>query len=388
MSPRGTAGQIGALALAALSIGGWAGAQEPRKPSPGPATVAAKSVPALLDALAETRDDAAREALLLSLERLPIADLRAQIARRAGGTRTDEDRCAAIEALGRCGGSSDLDLMLATAAGAAVLDGEDRVSASLEHAAGRLLERDESTCVRIAARIAECPPALRDALFAAVAAREGPASLRFFAQVARESTSLAPLALAHLARGGSRAARPIEEEVLHVVRSILSDPGSPALPEAALAAGHLEDYASIPRLIDLLDDAHPSVRANAEWSLRTLSGLDLLGGADRWRAWYRIEERWRRSDWPRIERELASGEKGRVASALDAIAGKRCRRHELARSVSRLLDDPDPEIVELACEALGQLRSSTVHDELEACRGSASPAVREAAERALAAGSR
>ena len=342
------------------------------------------AIPAMLEALASTRDESTREAVFLALRQLPILDLRAHLKRRTGEPMPDELRRAMIEVLGRCGNAFDLETMVRAATGAASTGEEDGVARTLELAAGRLLDRDGSTYARVAALAPASTAEVRDALFAAVAARECPESLHVFARVAREAPELAPLALAHLARGATRAPRPVDPEIVHGVREILDDPSAPGLPEAALAAGLLDDHDSIPRLIALVDDPRAGVRANAEWSLETLSGLDLRGGPDRWTAWYREEEAWRREAWPKLELDLASGVEDRIAFALESIAGRRCHRHELARAVARLLRNEDPGIVALACDTLRLLRSSAVRADLEACLDHGAPAVREAAASALA----
>ena len=401
MIGRATGRSGGAALVAALLLAGSVPGQAPRPASSDvgailersrrtPAQRAAElarlgsgSIPALLEALAATRDEATRETLFLALRQLPILDLRAHLKRRTGEPMPDELRRAVIEVIGRCGNAFDLETMVRAATGAASTGEEDGVARTLELAAGRLLERDGSTYARVAALAPASTPEVRDALFAAAAARECPESLHVFARVAREAPELAPLALAHLARGAARAPRPVDEEVAHCVRTILADPASPALPEAALAAGLLDDHGSIPRLIELADDPRAGVRANAEWSLETLSGLDLRGGSGRWSSWYRAEAAWRRDVWPGLELDLGSGVKVRVAFALEAIAGRRCYRHELARCVARRLRDEDAEVVALACDTLRLLRSSAVREDLEGCREHPSSVVREAASRAL-----
>jgi hypothetical protein len=314
-----------------------------------------------------------------------VLDLRAHLARRAGESPADAERAAAIEALARCGLAADLDLMVRFAAGDGEPEEEAPLSRALERGTERLLERDETAYGRIGSALARAPAGLRGVLLAAVDARQTEAGLHVLARVAEENADVAPVALARLARSGARARKPIDEGIRRVVRSILAEPSSGVLAEAALAAGSLDDDESIPRLLDLLGDARPGVRANAEWSLERLSGLELLGGADRWRAWYRAEQTWSRAVLPGLEKDLASGDRERIAAALDEIAGKRWQRHELAQRVARVLHDPDPGLAALACDALRHLRSSAVREDLEACRGHASPAVREAAERALAA---
>src|SRR6187549_2271268 len=49
------------------------------------ARIGSGSIPALLESLAATREEAAREAVLLALEHLPVLDLRAHVKRRTSG---------------------------------------------------------------------------------------------------------------------------------------------------------------------------------------------------------------------------------------------------------------------------------------------------------------
>jgi hypothetical protein len=339
----------------------------------------------LFDQLAAANDPSQREALLLALERHPIAEVRAAASKRLEGGASDEERCTVLEVLGRCGLAMDIDTMIRVAEGAQKLGDGNLVPPALTKATARLLSRDARTYARIGVLLPAAAFDVREALFAAIAQNARPESLLLLARLARDFPPLAPTSLARLGIAGAHAPRPVDDEVLGVVHGILAASGSPSLPEAVLAAGCLDDDASIPRLIDLLDDRRPGVRANAQWSLEALSGLGILGGSEGWRAWHRSEEAWFRTNLPKVKAALLGRDRGRIAGALEAIAGRHCRRHELAGLALPMLQNEDPEIAALACDTLRHLRSTVAVPDLQACLKHPSLAVRVAAEQALEA---
>lgn len=141
------------------------------------------------------------------------------------------------------------------------------------------------------------------------------------------------------------------------VRGCLDSPHPPAVREAALVVGVLEDFAATERLVELLVDGDRGQRANALWGLRRLTGLR-FEQPERWRRWLAAERAWYERRSPRLLAELRADDPARWAAALGELVGHRYRRDELARDVAAALDTGPPERRRVACLALAQLGSA------------------------------
>ena len=121
------------------------------------------------------------------------------------------------------------------------------------------------------------------------------------------------------------------------------------------AVAALDDQSSLPRLIDLLLDAEPTVAATAHEALRALTGLGLPADAARWRQWMESEERWWRTEAPALLADLSGGALSDSRSALRVLSRHRLRRDEIAAELLRTLERGAPILRPDICEALGHL---------------------------------
>jgi len=129
---------------------------------------------------------------------------------------------------------------------------------------------------------------------------------------------------------------------------------------AAMAVGALQDRDSLDALVELLDDAEPSVRNAAHDSLRHLSAMTIGPSPDRWRAWLEREDEWWRERGARQLARLGEVERAEAFEILREAAQHRLYRDEIAVAVLPLLADPDTTVVRIALATLEGVRARGV----------------------------
>jgi HEAT repeat protein len=257
-------------------------------------------------------------------------------------------RAAAIRLIGAVGDARDLENLL----GRALDDAEEaldrRLCDALAWAAGEILGRDEYAFVYVSARWRSLREPLLEPLILAMRAAPGAAALHFLAEVIQWRAAHACQALAIVQEIGRSHDPGADGEARRRIRPLLDRSRDGLCRAAALALGALEDHASIPELIALLE-ADGGLRANAHWALRRITGLSLPASPQAWRSWHRLESTWLEQAGSEAFLRLGSDDSREVADAIRSISEHPLAREDLATNLVELLDSDEPAIRTLAC---------------------------------------
>jgi hypothetical protein len=260
---------------------------------------------------------------------------------------------AAYALCGACGTSSDIELLLRTAA----LDDKAAGNSDLEHAITAILLHDVAGFTVIDALIGTVPADLRASVATGVELTKKNDAAVLLSRWIGTRRNMRLVSLPHLARLAIALDKPIAEEVLQPVRALLEQPDGESLTDAIVCAGRLGDYAAVPQLTRWLRDGNAGEKADALWSLRQISGLVFDDEPAMWQAWFASESAW----WDKSSRaafdDLRSGTRVQKVDALRAIAGLHAWREKLSDHVAVLLDEPDGELAGYGARLLGRLGS-------------------------------
>ena len=334
---------------------------------------------------------AARLALTAELERVLsravaaqprrlVADMLESVAQRDSGER---ERDMALLVLGERGTEQDLQLAIRLA----TTEGRERVAIRLrkafERTAQSVLARQPTGVFELADAAPEVPEGLLFPLLRSISSIRSHLAFEALIGLLHAVPEADGAVLGEIGRIGRSLHRPLEESRLSRVRAFLNSEDPNTVVMAVLACGSLDDVNGVEQLIALLDHRYQHVRSTAQSTLSELSGLPLGPDAGRWRAWHRSELDWWRDRAPAYLSALESPDRHEVSEAIRELAKRRLFRHETARPIARCLDRRQPDLLLLACAALGHLGSETALPELIESLESPTARVAQAAEQAL-----
>jgi hypothetical protein len=332
--------------------------------------------------------DPQRELVLAALKRAPERSVRAALKERLDQVPVDAGaRLAGVHLLGALGSSKDLLRIIELAprhpADPTSLTHESKKA--LTGALTSLLRQDSQTYGAMAEALRRVDPDAGRAMLSATGATRDPRSLQVFLAAGRWQPELGPQAASLAATGGPSPEATIDQDFTAWAASQLERARPLYVRSLLQAIGSVDDGANIGLLIRYLGSEDEGVRDAALWGLRKLSGLAFPADPVPWNHWSAEEALWHRRDRPQLQRDLASGDVARVATALREYAGHRTRRGELAREILPVLALPQAGLRTLACSALEQLRSPVACGGLTIAMHDSDPDVAEAAWRALRA---
>ncbi len=231
------------------------------------------------------------------------------------------------------------------------------------------------------ARAFVCEPVERALALALVSSRAGERSLEPLLEglpAGLASTLVRSWALCGDARGPALAARALgRDPALDVeILSVLAQPSCPArtaLGERSLAAvrrslrhddprlrrcaaaalGNVRDTQSVEDLVAALEDVDALVRAAARDSLRAITGRDLGGEAEAWKAWSLERREWIELVQPRELERARGGDCVDAMEALEALLARPDAQDELVDGLSGLLEG-------VACDAVASRARSAL----------------------------
>ncbi|HVS17178.1 MAG TPA: HEAT repeat domain-containing protein, partial [Planctomycetota bacterium] len=172
-----------------------------------------------------------------------------------------------------------------------------------------------------------------------------------------------------------------DERVVETVRALLDSPRAALRREAALCAGHLQDAASAPRLLELLAQGERGERDAALWALRRISTLGFTADPRPWRLWLDEEHAWWRTRAAACLEELNHPRTEVALAALDEVARRRLHRDVLAAAVVDM-GGVAGELALRRCHVLRALASRAGLGFLRECLGQSDADLRRAAEQA------
>lgn len=250
---------------------------------------------------------------------------------------------------------------------------DPRLERALEKGVARVLEGDPRAFETLSANWTHLPEPLLPAVIRAVGATRDGRGVELLGDVITRAPAQAGLVVAQLRRLGPSLDPDLNARLAAGLRERL-DPLQATITRAALLAlAELEDFESVPRMLELLETA-PACQESALWALQRLAGRDWVDSPGSWRRWYESELEWHRSTWPQLSRELASPESGsrelesrepadatrseQSILVLRAYARQRLYRHDLALEVGRFLElQTNRNVCLVAIDTLSQLGS-------------------------------
>jgi HEAT repeat protein len=292
-------------------------------------------------------------------------------------------RTAAIALLRKHATSEELpllvDLVRAKDGGIAA---DDPLVASLEAALVDVARRD----VRLIGRsgwFTENAKALEPTFLRVLGATGDPDALPPLAK-ALQRQDLALVAVRQVARLAGKAAPGFRADLAARVRPLLEWSDDTTRRHAVRALVALEDEASIPVLLKIVENEATGRHEPELAALAELSGRKPSQDLARWRRWYDEERKWVERDSAAALERLASKDDAVVVAAIRELADHGLGRARSAEGVADVLRTHGSAAVRnQACLALGRLRSRAGVDALVAGLADSDPAVAGSALRAL-----
>jgi len=310
-------------------------------------------------------DRAQEEVVKRVLVTAPLPSIRRHLEMVAAKEPAGRGRDLGLWLLGEVGAGRDFELLVQLAAPLSAPDGPSRATVlSFGNATEKILARDPSRLWLVFDLFQKAPRVLRTPLIKAIERLDHEDALILLARMLGRVPEMDALILNSVARRGSEEARPVAEEACLSVRKYLrrGDEREELLAIAAL--GKIEDYDSVSHLMQLVEDGDKGQKRAAFSALRDITGLSLRFEVDLWSRWYEGEMNWWKDQAQTRFSALAGAERSAVTKAINEISLRRMHRHDLARELLPCLERREPEIVILACRALGLLSSRTVVPDL------------------------
>lgn len=315
-------------------------------------------------------DDLER-ALVEAVSRAPRADLVRFLDQLSARETTPAEVEVALRILALAGEASELELARRLAVRHASEAGAPMpVRQAFEAAYGSIARRDPRALQSAWRLYQDVDRTLADALIRALGTLEGPAAVGALAGLLGTRRELDLRVLGELARVARSLPLPAPGPVREAVRPYLND-ADPALQRAACRASlALQDVDALPIWIELLDGERELARAAHE-ALQRLTRKALRPDPAQWEQWHRRElAEWRLADGRAAG--VLSRDRAVAVESILALGRTRLFRHDAARMVAAGLERPEPDLVRLCCQVLGELgspagesalRSATAHDD-------------------------
>jgi len=201
------------------------------------------------------------------------------------------------------------------------------------------------------------PVAQTRSFLRAAALDRGTAALAFLAWGVEALPERRVEAVTELQRASFNVALPVDSSVRDTVRRVLELHPADVVSELALIAGRFEDAEAVGPLIELLSAQSAGIRASALWALQRISALAFHSEPGRWRLWHEAELAWWSAQGETQINRLTATDAGVVSRAIVELGKRRLFRDRASIAIAGALDHDDAAVVELACNALVQLRS-------------------------------
>ena len=264
-----------------------------------------------------------------------------------------------VDLLGEFGGASDLRLLTRLAAplqtGSEVLPRSLRTS--FEKALYRVVEREPRSLSGLVDRFDEIHIGLQSSVVDALSRIGSEPALVAMASLLGRSPSMDSHVLVSIARLAGGLVLPIDAGATQRVRNYLGGSDERLTQMAVRAVGSLEDFESIPALLELYDAGGRDLREAVHRAMRSMTGVNLHLAQGAWPRWYEREMEWWSELRPDALRELRHGDVPAACKAISALARRCVHRHRLAESLLLAFERPERELHLLACEGLALLGS-------------------------------
>lgn len=228
---------------------------------------------------------------------------------------------------------------------------------ALEQTLSARLRAHPNEALSLEEHVTDGHPGLVQSIVRAAGRAPSTETLDFLLWVLSEKPELDLLILAELGRVTITSGSQPTIELERRVDSFLSSTRSALRREAALVAGRLELFNSVPRLIGLLSDENGGVADNALWALERITNERLGLGPERWSRWHRRELAWWSLEARTAFEALRSSDPTEISRGLRQLSGHNHFRHAISEEIALVLNCEEGFLVAQACAALCALRS-------------------------------
>ena len=346
-----------------------------------------RRIPALVTGDAPQTLSVPQRAMILdAFCRSSRSDVVNRIETRVAGSSDEAPRIAALYVYSALGGERSLPRLLELSLPAQGLAEEGlspQLADALREAHAEILTREPKAHRSMPKLLERATPSQRRAMLFALGETADPCALPSFAEMLRRHPELSDLVISQALRVGASADSAVNESVGELVRPSLRSARASLVAASARLLGNIDHAPSAPDLVALLDHEELQVQESAHWALRRMSGLDLGPRSVAWNAWLASEQDWWNEEGPLRLEQLKLGSRATRLAAVDACGAHTLGRSRLAAAVTSALFDNDATVRGKACDALGQLGSPVASGGLLQALSDPTPAVSEAARRAL-----
>ncbi|MBK7645584.1 MAG: hypothetical protein IPJ19_21550 [Planctomycetes bacterium] len=343
------------------------------------ATLGPDAMPRVFALISSAAEGPRDESLARSFVYQPQAQLRGLFCSFTRSALPVGRRAPALLVMSQSGGVPEVERCL-DVAGA----GGGDLQPELVHALAAIFARDSDACEHAftIGRTIALPEG--ENLARALAASHSGAAARALVRLANARPTLSPIGFSCLLAEAEALPRPVDPDLLGVVRELLGHEDHPAAQELCLLAGRFEDDDSVPVLIERISSQQASLRSNALWSLHRITGLGLGPDAKAWGQWYQDETKWWGERSAAVFARLHSPDAGAQRRALGELGARFWRRAQVSAELSEFLGRAERDGARMACGLLARLGCKTAAPALEARLEDSDDTVRESARAALA----
>lgn len=302
---------------------------------------------------------------------------------RHSNARPEGASAAVLTAFGAVGGSGDVRELLALALDEDAEALDPRVGEALESALVSIASRHPDIFSSLEVQVHTVRPELLAVIVTAVGQTHDPRGVELLADIVDRREDLVALVSSQVRMLGPSRSLAVNTRLSASLRPHLEGGGANLQRATMMALAELEDYYSLPTLIELLGSEDAGLSENALWSLRRLTDLSYGADRERWAAWYEDELAWAQTGLRAERMRLNSSNPANAAAAIREYSRHRLFRHDLAMDVEVVLQRPETALRIAACETLAQLGSVYSMPALVDLMSDPRMALREAAGNAL-----
>ena len=183
------------------------------------------------------------------------------------------------------------------------------------------------------------------------------AGLDLILELLEREPQLAPAVLGRISVLAESAQGDVLDDTLWQLQWLVDNADWEVRRGAAVALGNLQDPNSCPQLIRMLGDSERRVSKAALWALREMSSRNFPADPGLWQGWYEQERAWFEGPCVDLEDDLQSEDLASVINAVGLLCHRPLFKNHMAVTLSSLLWNADPELVQVVCAALEQIKS-------------------------------
>jgi len=233
--------------------------------------------------------------------------------------------------------------------------GDGEGAPQLVAALAGICAREPAACELALTSARSAEPGATEAIVRGLAEAHSTPAARALARLSLQRPEFSCVAFSALLAEAEHLPRPVDADLLALLRGELAREDHPAAQELLLLAGRLEDDESVPLLLKRLAGARADQGANALWSLRRITGLSLGPDAAAWSQWFKEEQQWWKERAPAVLQLLRGDDLAAQRRALGELGQRYWHRQQVADELVEYLARARSEGARMACGLLGGL---------------------------------